>query len=1275
MHEITLTGVAKESQTTTIKFFSQNAVIYRADQDPGHPYIHIVGDQKAPELNKQYYLLAVLKDSAGHDLGWSIEPVSLNGNATTQVDFDSFHEFETRTDGESEADYEARKGSSVDGPMLSYSAASNTISTRLYRTDNSIYPLTYNGLVVKHYENATDLPEDGYEYGGNFYTAENQNEIDIKEITPKDYTVRINLGDLTETIESNEKYYVFATINHANNVSYRYDPLVVTDDDLTKGYKDYTFDYWVDQNGNQIQNSHFTGNEKSIDVKLLKYNDENGNFGVNEALTLGKVTVYENDTQLKGCNVNYNTKLTNPKDTITGYEETVDNSGVIHCVDNVYLSKGTGKDYVVRINLLQGTEGTRALIGEDENYYVFLTITDENKTYYQYERISVTQEDLDAGYVDIPFEKWRDENGKVIQNSSFSGNESIDAKLVYYYNPGNPTEELKPNNLNKAVIYSEGNTIKSYSVSYVLKADHPDSEYVEEPDSEAGVVHYIDTIKLTTFGAESDYTYASILGPNMLYGIVADHLFHANHLQTTFAVNHYTGHDQGVRPDLSGTSAGSIVIAEFNHQDDNNPQGNYVGTTVTDNIYTGQLKVEGVDLNGTLVVHVDRNSGARFQADTGETVLNNVTGDLNHTVVIPSDGQSLSSSIVQPAIDYGIAMSNTLAGKTATLVLPDLPSDANSLILDTSAFDEYATIYVDADNIKGILANTNGLTINKRDNQTIVFNFKTESYNELTLGSFTVIQPNLQDSYPNGFPTHSPQGKGDKDNEIMDDIARHIVWNLNGIKGRTTINTSGGIFLQPNKGSDIFIGGTTAGWIVSNGFVANGDAEWHHVFADMPNSDTVKLRALKTVDGGQPRSSQIFTFYLDEYVSPDSWNEKFREAENSSGSIDFSVIPFDTSDEGWHFYRIREVDKASSTEGSYLMDRASYYAAVYVHVINEHVVAVPPIYYSELNPALFESSTVDPAENRLVLPVFENKTKTDNGSVQVTKAFAGINEGQIPTAFQITATWGPEGKQLTRTLKISGMDNYPDVVMTKSENGLTYTWTISNLPVGEQVSFVESGFSIDEMTVETTANGTANATSAMAAAVEDFTSADGTATFTNTYTATTQLDLHVRKVIKSTETGIAGAKFVMRTLDPEGNGNYNAAEVSEYQSAPQTSGPDGNLTFENVQDGYYEVYELTIPDGYIRTGDSTFYIHVDKGNVTWLEKGSGPIAEWGVKTQDDTNTVTYTPETSTFAVGNVSGTELPKTGGPGTALYGLLGGLMMVTAGAVLTLRRKKNKA
>ena len=58
-------------------------------------------------------------------------------------------------------------------------------------------------------------------------------------------------------------------------------------------------------------------------------------------------------------------------------------------------------------------------------------------------------------------------------------------------------------------------------------------------------------------------------------------------------------------------------------------------------------------------------------------------------------------------------------------------------------------------------------------------------------------------------------------------------------------------------------------------------------------------------------------------------------------------------------------------------------------------------------------------------------------------------------------------------------------------------------------------------------------------------------------------------------------------------------------------------------------------------------------------------------------TTRYLTQTDEQSITNVwvSGYELPQTGGPGTALFGLLGGLMVITAGAVLTLRKKKNKA
>ena len=55
--------------------------------------------------------------------------------------------------------------------------------------------------------------------------------------------------------------------------------------------------------------------------------------------------------------------------------------------------------------------------------------------------------------------------------------------------------------------------------------------------------------------------------------------------------------------------------------------------------------------------------------------------------------------------------------------------------------------------------------------------------------------------------------------------------------------------------------------------------------------------------------------------------------------------------------------------------------------------------------------------------------------------------------------------------------------------------------------------------------------------------------------------------------------------------------------------------------------------------------------------------------------VSYDQETNTFTVINEAGVALPQTGGIGTTLFTALGGLMTATAGAILTIRRKRKTA
>ena len=60
---------------------------------------------------------------------------------------------------------------------------------------------------------------------------------------------------------------------------------------------------------------------------------------------------------------------------------------------------------------------------------------------------------------------------------------------------------------------------------------------------------------------------------------------------------------------------------------------------------------------------------------------------------------------------------------------------------------------------------------------------------------------------------------------------------------------------------------------------------------------------------------------------------------------------------------------------------------------------------------------------------------------------------------------------------------------------------------------------------------------------------------------------------------------------------------------------------------------------------------------------------------EEDNKLVFDADINTFTIGNTPGTALPQTGGIGTTLFTALGGLMTATAGAILTIKRKRKTA
>ena len=204
------------------------------------------------------------------------------------------------------------------------------------------------------------------------------------------------------------------------------------------------------------------------------------------------------------------------------------------------------------------------------------------------------------------------------------------------------------------------------------------------------------------------------------------------------------------------------------------------------------------------------------------------------------------------------------------------------------------------------------------------------------------------------------------------------------------------------------------------------------------------------------------------------------------------------------------------------------------------------------------------------------------------------------------------------------------------------------------------------------------------------TSAENSFTIENIYTEIpTKVD--VLKVEKGNETTIhlPNAVFELRKLEdvaptPGGTLTY-VKENDQVIVSSATTGSNGRLTFSNLTYGVYEIRELTPPPGYIQTEDVTFYLRVDGGVITYVQKGSNKPSEWTAAQNSDGATVYFMgaqeanpdgdPPTeaanATFRVGNTPGAALPNTGGPGTRLFTILGSILILGAGVLLWRRRR----
>ena len=138
----------------------------------------------------------------------------------------------------------------------------------------------------------------------------------------------------------------------------------------------------------------------------------------------------------------------------------------------------------------------------------------------------------------------------------------------------------------------------------------------------------------------------------------------------------------------------------------------------------------------------------------------------------------------------------------------------------------------------------------------------------------------------------------------------------------------------------------------------------------------------------------------------------------------------------------------------------------------------------------------------------------------------------------------------------------------------------------------------------------------------------------------------------------------------------------------KTGTTEGSVfTFKGLDDGTYRLTETAVPGGYNKMADVIFTVTAnhtvvvdslnDSTRYTVLTSLNG-TAENGVITlteQKKAETIndqeTEIIEGLTTQVVNKSGATLPETGGIGTTIFYVLGGMMFVGAALILVVRRK----
>ncbi|SDB48268.1 Cna protein B-type domain-containing protein, partial [Ruminococcaceae bacterium FB2012] len=382
---------------------------------------------------------------------------------------------------------------------------------------------------------------------------------------------------------------------------------------------------------------------------------------------------------------------------------------------------------------------------------------------------------------------------------------------------------------------ADGEVVNSFKVKYEGETA------VEDKDSNRTSFTY--KVKFTKADSTDDYTFIDVLGPSLGTGLTADRFEQIMHHETNFATNYYQGNNEMFEPDLSGKFGGNIYVGKYYTFND------VIGDVNIDNYKSYDFTTNNAseDENGKICIgdkHCE--DGMILNTDDPYKRISDLSRvrDADHpdgfVTPNPMTPNDIKVKVVDPAITAMQGMSAELAGKTANVSAQRI---ADKVYIDTRGFGQYTTIYINADEIADYLAKSGGLHIDMREGQTLVFNYTDPTKKTVRVDEFTANvydkDGNLIASPSDSLSTSGSDNilTGGKNAWLGKYVTRQIVFNFNNAE-YAEINKATGIFLIPKADSVTKITGTSSGWLVSAGYVANTGGEWHFIYDGVPGNTT-----------------------------------------------------------------------------------------------------------------------------------------------------------------------------------------------------------------------------------------------------------------------------------------------------------------------------------------------------------------------------------------------------------------------------------------------------